>query len=229
MLIKLNIEKNLVEIWNTMLVIFDVEGVLYDAEFLPLLAEKMNKEKEVWEITKKGIQGKIDWEEGLRQRVELLKGLDYKTCKDVADSMPIMTGARELCSALKNAGWKLMAVSGGFTIITDRLKTELGIDHIFTNELVFNDEKLDDVVVNVNADKSKSAISKITEWNEKKENITVVVDGANDVKLFDISDLGIAFRAQDLVKDLATVTLDEKDLTKIIPIINNHYNLTLSV
>ena len=229
MLIKLNIEKNLVEIWNTMLVIFDVEGVLYDAEFLPLLAEKMNKEKEVWEITKKGIQGKIDWEEGLRQRVELLKGLDYKTCKDVADSMPIMTGARELCSALKNAGWKLMAVSGGFTIITDRLKTELGLDHIFTNELVFNDEKLDDVVVNVNADKSKSAISKITEWNETKENTTVIVDGANDVKLFDISDLGIAFRAQDLVKDLATVTLDEKDLTKIIPIINNHYNLTLSV
>ena len=142
MLIKLNIEKNLVEIWNTVLVIFDVEGVLYDAEYLPLLAEKMNKEKEVWEITKKGIQGKIDWEEGLRQRVELLKGLDYKTCKDVADSMPIMTGAKELCSALKNAGWKLMAVSGGFTIITDRLKTELGIDHIFTNELVFNDEKI---------------------------------------------------------------------------------------
>ena len=229
MLIKLNIEKNLVEIWNTVLVIFDVEGVLYDAEYLPLLAEKMNKEKEVWEITKKGIQGKIDWEEGLRERVDLLKGLDYKTCKDVADSMPIMTGARELCSALKNAGWKLMAVSGGFTIITDRLKTELGIDHIFTNELIFNDEKLEDVVVNVNADKSKSAISKITEWNEKKENITVVVDGANDVKLFDISELGIAFRAQDLVKDLATVTLDEKDLTKIIPIINNHYNLTLSM
>jgi len=229
MLIKLNIEKNLVEIWNTVLVIFDVEGVLYDAEYLPLLAEKMNKEKEVWEITKKGIQGKIDWEEGLRQRVELLKGLDYKTCKDVADSMPIMTGAKELCSALKNAGWKLMAVSGGFTIITDRLKTELGIDHIFTNELVFNDEKLDDVVVNVNADKSKSAISKITEWDEKKENITVVVDGANDVKLFDISDLGIAFRAQDLVKDLATVALDDKDLTKIIPIINNHYNLTLGL
>ena len=229
MLIKLNIEKNFVEIWNTVLVIFDVEGVLYDAEYLPLLAEKMNKEKEVWEITKKGIQGKIDWEEGLRQRVELLKGLDYKTCKDVADSMPIMTGANELCSALKNAGWKLMAVSGGFTIITDRLKTELGIDHIFTNELVFNNEKLDDVVVNVNADKSKSAISKITEWDEKKENITVVVDGANDVKLFDISDLGIAFRAQDLVKDLATVTLDDKDLTKIIPIINNHYNLALGL
>jgi len=211
------------------LIIFDVEGVLYDAEYLPLLAEKMNKEKEVWEITKKGIQGEIDWEEGLRKRVELLNGLDYQTCKDVADSMPIMTGAKEVCSTLKKAGWKLMAVSGGFTIITDRLKNELGLDHIFTNELVFNNEKLDGVVVNVNADKAKPAISKITEWDEKKENITVVVDGANDVKLFDISDLGIAFRAQDLVKDLATVTLDDKDLSKIIPIINNHYNLTLSL
>ncbi|MEE3213888.1 MAG: phosphoserine phosphatase SerB [Thermoproteota archaeon] len=212
-----------------MLIIFDVEGVLYDAEYLPLLAEKMNKEKEVWEITKKGIQGEIDWEEGLRKRVELLNGLDYQTCKDVADSMPIMTGAKEVCSTLKKAGWKLMAVSGGFTIITDRLKNELGLDHIFTNELVFNNEKLDGVIVNVNADKAKPAISKITEWDEKKENITVVVDGANDVKLFDVSDLGIAFRAQDLVKDLATVTLDDKDLSKIIPIINNHYNLTLSL
>ena len=59
-----------------MLAIFDVEGVLYDAEYLPVLAEKLNKEKEIWEITKQGIQGKINWEEGLKQRVELLRGLD---------------------------------------------------------------------------------------------------------------------------------------------------------
>ncbi len=52
-----------------MLAIFDVEGVLYDAEYLPILAEKVNKEKEIWEITKQGIQGKIDWEEGLKRRV----------------------------------------------------------------------------------------------------------------------------------------------------------------
>ena len=45
------------------------------------------------------------------------------------------------------------------------------------------------------------------------------------MKLFDICGLGIAYRAQDLVKDLATISLEEKDLTKIIPIINNHYNL----
>ena len=212
-----------------MLAIFDVEGVLYDAEYLPILAERVNKEKEIWEITKKGIQGKIDWEKGLTERVRLLRGLDYETCVQVANSLPIMTGAKEACNALKNAGWKLLAVSGGFTVITDRLKDELGLDFVYSNELVFKDDKLDGVIVNVNADKAKTAKTKILEWGEKKEDITVVVDGANDVKLFEISGLGIAFRAQDLVKDLATVALDEKDLSKIVGLINNHYKLKLEL
>ena len=212
-----------------MLAIFDVEGVLYDAEYLPLLAEKVNQENKIWEITKKGIEGKIDWVEGLKERVNLLNGIDYDICVQVANSLPIMTGAKEACCALKDAGWKLMAVSGGFTIITDRLKKELGLDFVYSNELVFKDGKLDDVIVNVDADKAKSAIIKINEWDEKKENITAVVDGANDVKLFDISGFGIAFRAQDLVKDLATVTLEEKDLSKIISLINSHYNLELEL
>ena len=212
-----------------MLAIFDVEGVIYDAEYLPLLAEKVNKENKIWEITKKGLEGKIDWVEGLKQRVELLRGMNYDTCIQVANSLPIMVGAREACRTLKDAGWKLMAVSGGFTIITDRLKKELCLDFVYSNELVFKDGKLDDVIVNVDSDKAKSAIIKIREWDEKKENITTVVDGANDVKLFDISGFGIAFRAQDIVKDLATVTLDEKDLSKIVGLINTHYNLKLEL
>jgi len=212
-----------------LLAFFDVEGVLYDAEYLPLLAEKVNKENQIWEITKKGIEGKIDWVKGLEERVHILRGIDYDTCVEVANSLPIMTGAKEACLALKNAGWKIMAVSGGFTIITDRLKKELDLDFIYSNELVFKDGKLDDVVVNVDADKAKAAMIKINEWDEKKENIITVVDGANDVKLFDITGFGIAFRAQDLVKDLATVTLDEKDLSKIIGLINTHYNLKLEL
>ena len=212
-----------------MLAIFDVEGVLYDAEYLPILAEKVNKEKEIWEITKKGLEGKIDWVDGLKERVQLLNGIDYDTCIQVANSLPIMTGAKEACRALKDAGWKLMAVSGGFTIITDRLKKELGLDFVYSNELVFKDDKLDDVIVSVDADKAKLAMIKIREWDEKKENIIAIVDGANDVKLFDITGFGIAFRAQDLVKDLATVTLDEKDLSKIVGLINSHYNLELEL
>ncbi len=212
-----------------LLAIFDVEGVLYDAEYLPILAEKVNKEDEIWDITKKGIQGSINWEEGLTKRVELLRGMDFETCKEVADSLPIMTGARKACKTLKDAGWKIMAVSGGFTIMTDRLKDELNLDHVYTNELIFKDGKLDGVKINVDSDKAKSARIKIEEWNIPKDEIVVIVDGANDIKLFDISNLCIAFRAQDLVKELATKTLEEKDLSKIIPIINQHYSIELQI
>ena len=210
-----------------MLAIFDVEGVLYDEEYLPILAEKLNKEAQIWEITKQGIQGKIDWEEGLRTRVEALKGLDEKTCQEVSDALPIMTGAKEACRALKAAGWKIMAVSGGFSLMMHRLKEELELDYVFCNELIFKDGKLDGVTINVDSDKSKSAKIKIEEWGEKKEDIVCVVDGANDIKLFDVCGLGIAYRAQDIVKDLATTTLEEKDLSKIIDIINKHYKLEL--
>ena len=210
-----------------LLVIFDVEGVLYDAEYLPILAEKLGKENEIWEITKKGIQGVINWEEGLRTRVNALKGLDYNICKQVADELPIMTGAKEACRVLKAAGWKLLAVSGGFTIMTDRLQKELDLDYVYSNELIFKDGKLEGVKINVDSDKSKSAKIKIAEWNETHEDIVCVVDGANDIKLFDVCGLGIAFRAQDLVKDLATTTLDEKDLSKILDVINKHYKMEL--
>ncbi len=210
-----------------MLAIFDVEGVLLDAEFLPILAEKINKQDEIWAITRQGIEGKINWEEGLKKRIDLLRGIDYETCKEVSDSLKIMTGAKEACRALKAAGWKIMAVSGGFTLMTDRLKEELDLDYVFSNDLLFKDGKLDGVTIDVDSDKSKSAIIKINEWKEKKENIIVVVDGANDVKLFNICGLGIAFRAQDVVKELATVTLEEKDLSKIIGIINKHYGLKI--
>ncbi len=206
-----------------MLAIFDVEGVLLDAEFLPILAEKINKQDEIWDITRKGIEGIINWEDGLRKRIELLRGISYETCKEVADSLTIMTGAKEACSALKAAGWKIMAVSGGFSIMTDRLKNYLDLDYVFSNELLFKNGKLDGVKINVNSDKARSAMIKIKEWDEKQENIVVVVDGANDIKLFDICGLGVAFRAQDIVKDLATVILDEKDLSKLIDIINAHY------
>lgn len=212
-----------------MLAIFDVEGVLLDAEFLPILAEKINKQDEIWEITRKGIEGIINWEEGLKKRIELLRGINYETCAEVANSLRIMTGAREACRALKSAGWRLMAVSGGFTIMTDRLREELGLDYVFSNELIFKNGKLDGVIINVDSDKAKSAIIKIKEWKEKKEDIAVVVDGANDVKLFDICGLGVAFRAQDIVKDLATVTLEEKDLSKLIDIINKHYGLKIQL
>lgn len=211
-----------------MLVIFDVEGVLLDAEYLPLLAKLVGKEKEIMDITVQGIRGEIPWEEGLLKRVDALRGIDYDKAMKIALSMPIMKGAKEVCQKLKRAGWRLLAVSGGFTIITDRLKDELDLDYIASNELIFKDGKLSGVDINVNSDKANAIAKVIRQWNEKKEDIVTVVDGANDLKLFDIAGLKVAFNAQELVKEKADVVINEKDLTLLLGVIEKHYGTILA-
>jgi len=203
-----------------MLVIFDVEGVLLNAEYLPVLAKLMGseKEKEIWDITIKGISGEINWEEGLKQRVHALRGIDYNRAYEIAQSLEIMPGAKQLCSFLKKSGWKMVAVSGGFTIITDRLVEDLELDRIFSNNLIFKDNKLHDVEISVTSDKSLSVRSYIHENGFTKEEVIVVVDGANDLKLFNLSSFTVGFCPVDIVRKKADVVIDRKNLADLIPI-----------
>jgi phosphoserine phosphatase len=203
-----------------MLVIFDVEGVLLNAEYLPVLAKLMGpeKEKEIWDITMKGINGEINWEEGLRERVHALRGIDYTRAYEIAQSLEIMPGAKQLCTFLKKSGWKLVAVSGGFTIITDRLLKELYLDKIFSNQLIFKNNKLEDVLISVTSDKSLSVKSFINDLSLTKEEIIVVVDGANDLKLFDLSSFTVGFCPVDIVRKRANVVIERKNLADLIPI-----------
>ncbi len=214
-----------------MLVIFDVEGVLLNAEYLPILAKLLGpeKEREIWDITNKGIRGEIDWEEGLKERVHALRGIDYTNALEIAKSLEIMPGAKELCSFLKKLGWKMVAVSGGFTIITDKLVNELKIDKIFSNDLVFEDNKLKDVIINVTSDKSLSVRQYIEENGFTKDEIVVVVDGANDLKLFDLSSFTIGFCPVDIIRNKANVVIDKKDLSELIPIIKEKFKINLMV
>jgi phosphoserine phosphatase len=198
-----------------MLIIFDVEGVLLNAEYLPILAQVFgpSKEKEIWDITKQGIRGDIDWEEGLRKRVNALKGIKFDDAKRIAENLEIMPGAKDLCLALKDAGWKMIAVSGGFTIITDRLKKELGLDLIFSNVLIFKNGLLDDLELIVTSDKSLVVRPTIEQWGLKKEEIVVVVDGANDIKLFDIAGYTVGFCPVELVKNKADDVIELRNLS----------------
>ena len=197
-----------------MLIIFDVEGVLLNAEYLPILAQVFgpSKEKEIWDITKQGIRGDIDWEEGLKKRVNALKGIKFDDAKQMTQNLEIMPGAKDLCLALKDAGWKMIAVSGGFTIITDRLKKELGLDLIFSNVLIFKNGLLDDLDLKVTSDKSLVVRPIIKDWGLKKEEIVVVVDGANDIKLFDIAGYTVGFCPVELVKNKADDVVELRNL-----------------
>jgi len=208
-----------------MLIIFDVEGVLLNAEYLPVLAQVMGpkKEKEIWDITNAGIRGEINWEEGLRRRVQALRGISFEDAKKIGESLPLMPGAKELCSSLKKAGWKMIAVSGGFTIITGRLKDELGIDKIFSNELVFKDGKLDSVVMHVTSDKAAAVRDTIKEWGIMKEDIVVVVDGANDLKLFALAGFTVGFCPVDVVREKANETIDKRDLALLLHLLKKNF------
>lgn len=203
-----------------MLVIFDVEGVLLNAEYLPVLAKLMGpeKEKEIWDITNKGIRGEIDWEEGLKQRVHALQGIEYNDAYEIAQNLEIMPGAKQLCSFLKKSGWKMVAVSGGFTIITDRLVKELELDKIYSNKLIFKDNKLEGVDITVTSDKSLSVKSFIDENGFTKDEVVVVVDGANDLKLFNLSSFTVGFCPVDIVRKKASFVIDNKNLAELIPI-----------
>ena len=209
----------------SMLIIFDVEGVLLNAEYLPVLAQVIGpkKEKEIWDITNAGIRGEINWEEGLLRRVQALRGISYEDAKNIGEGLPIMPGAKELCSALKKAGWKMIAVSGGFTIITDRLKDELGIDSIFSNELVFKNNKLDGVIMRVTSDKAAAVRDSIKEWGIRKEDIVVVVDGANDLKLFDLAGYTVGFCPVNMVREKADVSIDKRDLSLLLNLLKKNF------
>ena len=192
---------------------------------MPVLAQKFGpqKEKEIWDITKQGIRGDIDWEDGLCKRVNALRGIPYEDALSIGENLEIMPGAKVLCNALRNAGWKMIAVSGGFTIITDRLKKELLLDKIYSNELVFKDGKLDEVIISVTSDKSKAVNEIIREWGIRKEDIVVVVDGANDLKLFEIAGFTVGFCPVDVVKARADAIIEIRDLTLLLNLLEKKY------
>ena len=208
-----------------MLVIFDVEGVLLNAEYLPVLSQLMGpeKEEEIWRITKQGIRGEINWEEGLRRRVSALKGISLEDATRIAENLEIMPGAKELCSSLKRAGWRMIAVSGGFSIITDRLKGDLGLDKIFCNELIFENGKLVDLKMNVTSDKAAAVMSAIKDWRVNRSDTVVVVDGANDLSLFDIAGYTVGFCPVEKVKERADAVLEIRDLSLLLNLLEKKF------
>ena len=205
--------------------IFDVEGVLLNAEYLPVLSQLMGpeKEEEIWRITKQGIRGEINWEEGLRRRVSALKGISLEDATRIAENLEIMPGAKELCSSLKRAGWRMIAVSGGFSIITDRLKGELGLDKIFCNELVFENDKLVDLKMNVTSDKAAAVMPAIKDWRVNRSDTVVVVDGANDLSLFDIAGYTVGFCPVEKVKERSDAVLEIRDLSLLLNLLEKKF------
>jgi len=197
------------------LIVFDMDSTIVDAEIIDELAKAAGVEKEVKEITRKAMEGKISFKEALIERVKLLKGLPVEVLEKIYNQIELTEGARELIQSLKRAGYKVALVSGGFTYFTEKLKKELGFDYAFGNELEIKDGKLTGRIKGriIDAEEKGKIIEELAKKEGiSKENIVAVGDGANDKIMIENAGLGIAFNAKEILKRVADGTLSKENL-----------------
>lgn len=202
------------------LIVFDLDNVLIDGEAINEIGKLMNVEEEISQITKKAMEGDLDFETALKERVALLKGAAVEDVKDVVSNIPFMEGAEETIAELKKRGYKIATITGSFEIIAQRMKDDLGLDYAFSNVLHEKEGKLTGEVSGPLVKGSKAEILKeIMEMEKiKAEESAAVGDGANDVSMLEEAGLGIAFNAKPVLKEKADVIVDKKDLKEILEV-----------
>lgn len=198
-----------------------MDGTLIDGEAIDELAKAAQVEDLVVALTRRAMRGEMDFEEALRERVKLLKGLPVTEVDRVATSIPLMKGAKDIIRELKKE-YKIAMVSGGFTIVARRVAQELGIDCYVANELITENGVLTGGVHGplVHNNSKKKALEVIAEREGiGLEDCIVIGDGANDISMFEAAGFSIAFNASPILYDVADVIITKKDLSLILPVL----------
>jgi phosphoserine phosphatase len=201
------------------LVVMDVDSTLIRDEVIELLADEAGCNDEVAAITARAMAGELDFEGSLRQRVRLLKGLDTAAIERARRRIRLTPGARTFVSTLKRLGFAVAVVSGGFTVFTDRLRTDLSLDHAYANTLELVDGVVTGEVVGPIVDRAGKArlLSQIAAAEHVPLSQTVAVgDGANDLDMLAAAGLGIAFNAKPVVRQQADTTVSVPYLDAIL-------------
>jgi len=201
------------------LVVMDVDSTLVQGELIDELAAHAGHGASVAEITRQAMEGELGFEEALRARVELLKGLSVNVLEAVAESIALTPGARTFVRTLRRLGYKTAIVSGGFTYFTDRLEVELGLDHSFANELEIVDGRLTGKLVGPIVDRKAKAdlLRRVAAAEGVPVEQTVAIgDGANDVDMLTVAGLGIAFNARAAAQEAADTAVSVPFLDAIL-------------
>ena len=194
------------------LLVMDMDSTLITIETIDELADLVGRKAEVAAVTAQAMRGEIEYDESLRRRVAVLKGLPESALEELyTERVRLSPGAERLIEGVKKEGLKILLVSGGFTHITDRLKTRLGLDYVRANTLAVSGGKLTGELVGriVNADgKREALLSARDEIGATREQIIAIGDGANDLKFMGEAGVSIAYHAKPVVRGRASYYFD---------------------
>ncbi|CAB5111594.1 unannotated protein [freshwater metagenome] len=201
------------------LVQLDVDSTLITQEVIELLAAKAGAGKEVTAITESAMRGDLDFEDSLRARVALLKGLPESVISEVQSEITLTPGASVLIRTLQGLGHAVSVVSGGFIDVIAPLISELGIVHFRANKLEIVDGVLTGQVTGPIIDRAAKA--KALREFAALESITIeqtvaIGDGANDLDMIAAAGLGIAFNAKPAVKAAADSSVSSPYLDSVL-------------
>ena len=201
------------------LVVLDMDSTLIRIEVIDELARAAGVGAEVARITERAMQGEMDYDQSLRQRVALLSGLNVAVLDNLAQNLPLTDGAETLVRVLKRLGYKIAVISGGFSRAAEALKRRLGVDYAYSNNLEVQGGKLTGKVVGpiVNAQRKAELLETIAQAEGVLlDQVIAVGDGANDALMLERAGLGIAFHAKPKLREAADTSITAAGLDAIL-------------
>jgi len=203
------------------LVVFDVDGTLIKARSSwQFLHEQLCTWDKGKQYAKQFFQGFITYEGWAKSDASLWKGLPIEKVQQIVDSVQYIDGAQEVITTLRRNGFKVVLLSAGLSIFTERIKKEIGVDDGLANELVVENGFLTgEVKVNVSVrNKDEALRSILRKFDVKMSECAAVGDDETVIPLFDRVSLGIAFNPRsEAVEKHADVAVVGDDLRRVLP------------
>lgn len=198
----------------------DMDSTMIQQECIDELADEAGVGPRVADITARAMNGELDFEAALLERVGLLKGLPEATIQTVIDTrITLMPGGATLLATMKANGAHCALVSGGFTAFTSAIAGKLGFDEHHANTLLTEGGKLTGDVTRpiLGSDAKVEALNRIaSKKGFKPADVLAVGDGANDLGMLQLAGTGVALHAKPTVQAEAKHRVNHGDLTALL-------------
>jgi phosphoserine phosphatase len=204
------------------LVQLDVDSTFIQQEAIELLAAQAGVLDQVSAITESAMRGELDFEQSLRTRVSLLKGLPETAITAVQNEIKLTDGALDLVNTLHAKGHSVALVSGGFINIIKPMIESLSIKHYKANTLEIVGGVLTGELVGAIIDRAAKGAA-LLEFAKacgvEIENTVAIGDGANDLDMMALAGLSIAFNAKPIVVQATDFAINEPSLRSVVKLI----------